>query len=89
MPTNKPDPEILEKIKKFLAEYCEKNGIPPIAVAANMMEKIHYGRSNKTFANDRSLKKGIKYYLVDGKPVYLFSDIIEHYTRNPVQTFND
>ena len=62
--------------------------ITPLFVAGKSAGKLVIGHSSKSFANDRSLKRGCRYFMVDGMPYYLVSDLIEHYTQNPVETLN-
>jgi hypothetical protein len=60
----------------------------PLLVASKDIEKIIVGYSAKTAANDRSRKVGPRYFIRGGRPYYLVQDLIEHFTRNPVETFD-
>jgi len=70
----------------------EKLGYPgspeinPIVVAGKSAEKLVIGHSSKSFANDRSAKRGCRYFMVNGMPYYLVADLVEHFTKNPVET---
>jgi|SaaInlStandDraft_7_1057024.scaffolds.fasta_scaffold473627_2 hypothetical protein len=61
----------------------------PLIVAGKDIEKIIVGYSSKTAANDRSRKIGPRYFMRGGRPYYLVQDLIDHFTQNPVETFND
>ena len=63
--------------------------ISPLFVAGKSAPKLIVGHSAKSFANDRSLKRGCRYFMVDGMPFYSVSDLIAHYTQNPVETTQD
>ena len=63
--------------------------IDPLIVAGKDIEKIIVGYSSKTAANDRSRKVGPRYFMRGGRPYYLVKDLVEHFTQNPVETFND
>ena len=62
--------------------------LPPI-VASKHFSKIVSGVSPKTTANWRSEKRGPKFYMIGGSPYYKTSDLIEFFTQNPVETFNN
>ncbi len=61
----------------------------PLLVASKDIESVIRGYSSKTAANDRSRKVGPRYFMRGGRPYYLVQDLIEHFTQNPVETFND
>ena len=63
--------------------------INPVVVAGKSAEKLIVGYSSKSFANDRSLKRGCRYFMVGSRPYYLVADLIDHFTQNPVETTND
>lgn len=73
----------------------EKLGYPaspeinPLFVAGKSAPKLIVGHSAKSFANDRSLKRGCRYFMVGSRPYYLVSDLVDHFTQNPVETFNN
>ncbi len=60
-----------------------------LIVAGKDIETIIVGYSAKTAANDRCRKIGPKYYQRGGRPYYLVEDLVDHFTQNPVETFND
>ncbi len=64
-------------------------GMSPIIVAGKDIEKIVIGYSAKTAANDRSRKVGPNYFLRGGRPYYLVEDLVDHFTENPIKTFNE
>ena len=72
------------QIIQFEAGECR-----PCFVASKDIEKVVVGYSKKTAANDRSRKRGPPFYMVGGTPYYLVSELIEHFTRNRVETIND
>ncbi len=83
---------LLPSVIEFLLEelgYPGSPGINPVVVAGKSAEKLVIGHSSKSFANDRSAKRGCRYFMVDGMPYYLVSDLIEHFTQNPVKTINN
>jgi hypothetical protein len=61
----------------------------PLLVASKDIEKVVIGYSAKTAANDRSRKVGCRYFMRGGRPYYLVQDLLNHFTQNPVETFND
>ena len=61
----------------------------PIVVAGKNVEKIIDGYTSKTAANDRSGKRGCRYFMRNGRPYYLVQDLIDHFTQNPVETTQD
>ena len=61
----------------------------PLVVAGKDIEKIVMGYSSKTAANERSRKVGPKYFMRGGRPYYLVSDLLEHFTKNPIETTGD
>ena len=61
----------------------------PIVVAGKNVDKIVYGYTSKTAANERSLKIGPRYFLRNGRPYYLVSDLVDHFTQDPVETFSN
>ena len=63
--------------------------IDPLIVAGKDIEKVVIGYSAKTAANDRSRKIGCRYFMRGGRPYYLVQDLLEHFTKNPVETSND
>jgi len=63
--------------------------IDPLIVAGKDIEKVVLGYSAKTAANDRSMKVGCRYFMRNGRPYYLISDLVDHFTQNPVETSND
>ena len=69
--------------------YLGSSEINPIVVAGKSAGKVVLGYSSKSFANDRSLKRGCRYFMVGSRPYYLDADLIAHFTKNPVETFND
>jgi hypothetical protein len=62
--------------------------IQPIVVAGKNVEKIIDGYTSKTAANERSLKVGPRYFMRGSRPYYLVSDLVDHFTQNPVETLN-
>jgi len=68
-----------------IAQLPEKE-IHPFVVAGKDIEKIVLGYSAKSAANDRCRKVGPKYFMVGARPYYLVSDLINHFTQNPVET---
>jgi len=66
-----------------------KSETTPLMVAAKDIERIILGYSAKKAANDRSLKRGPKFFLNGARPYYRVSDLIEYFTRNPVETVDD
>jgi hypothetical protein len=66
-----------------------KSGTTPLMVAAKDVERIILGYSAKKSANDRSLKRGPRFFLNHGRPFYRVSDLIEYFTKNPVETTDD
>jgi len=61
----------------------------PLVVAGKDVEKVILGYSAKTAANHRCEKIGPRYFMVGARPYYLVKDLVEHFTKNPVQTFNE
>ena len=61
----------------------------PLIVASKNIERIISGYTAKTAANDRSRKLGPPYYMIGGTTYYLVSELIEHFTRNRVETTNE
>ena len=57
-------------------------------VAAKDIGKVVIGYSSKTAANDRSAKRGCRYYMVGGRPYYKLEDLENYFGGNPVETFN-
>ena len=77
--------------KKQQEEKLPKNDlrvIDPLIVAGKDIEKVVIGYSSKTAANDRSRKVGPRYFIRGGRPYYLVQDLVEHFTQNPVETFD-
>jgi hypothetical protein len=93
MPKNqesKPPSEGTQKnIDKINIEESEPGESWPLVVAAKDVGKIILGYSKKTAANDRWRKRGPPYYMIGGTPYYLVSELIEYFTKNRVETFND
>ena len=63
--------------------------VRPLIVSSKDIEKVVIGYSSKTAANDRSRKRGPKFYMVGGTPYYKISELVEFFTQNPVETLND
>ena len=61
----------------------------PLLVAGKDVEKVVIGWSKKTASNQRSNKTGPRYFMNGGTPYYLVSDLLEYFTKNPVETTND
>jgi|JYMV01.1.fsa_nt_gi hypothetical protein len=83
-----PLPPAIEYLIKKIG-YPASPEISPLFVAGKSAPKLIVGHSAKSFANDRSLKRGCRYFMVDGMPFYSVSDLIAHYTQNPVETTQD
>jgi hypothetical protein len=81
-------PPVIEYLMEKLG-YAGNSEVNPIIVAGKDIEKITVGYSAKTAANDRSRKVGPRYFMRGGRPYYLVQDLIDHFTQNPVETFND
>jgi len=60
----------------------------PRFVAAKDIERVVIGYSKKTAANDRSAKRGPRYYMVGGRPYYKLEDLENYFGSNPVETTN-
>jgi hypothetical protein len=75
-----------QKVKKSNAI---KSDTTPLMVAAKDVERIILGYSAKKAANDRSRKVGPKFFMNGARPYYRVSDLIEYFTRNPVETTDD
>jgi len=71
------------KVVKFLTGEFQ-----PLIVAGKDIEKVVIGYSAKTAANDRCQKIGPRFFIRGSRPYYLVSDLVEHFTENPVDTFN-
>ncbi len=83
-------PKKLEPLSKDIQIIqFEAGEFHPYFVASKDIEKVVVGYSKKTAANDRSRKRGPPYYMIGGTPYYLVSELIEHFTRNRVETIND
>ena len=78
-------PSVIEYLMEKLG-YLGSPEINPVVVAGKSAEKLVIGHSSKSFANDRSAKRGCRYFMVNGMPYYLINDLIEHFTQNPVET---
>lgn len=83
-----PLPPAIEYLMDRLG-YLGSPWVNPVVVAGKSAEKLIVGYSSKSFANDRSLKRGCRYFMVGSRPYYLVADLIDHFTKNPVETFND
>jgi hypothetical protein len=63
--------------------------IKPMFVASSQIEKIVVGISKKTWANWRSMGKGPRFYIYQGRVYYRLSDIEEAIGQHPVETFSN
>ena len=63
--------------------------IKQMFVKATDIDRIVVGLSPKTLANWRSQGVGPKYFLSNGSVYYSFSELINYFTKNPVETLND
>ena len=68
--------------------HFEPGEFRPLFVASKDIEKVVIGYSAKTAANDRSLKRGPRYYMVGGRPYYRIRDLEEYFSNSPVETMN-
>ena len=77
---------------EYLMEKISYSGSPkinPVVVAGKDIEKLVVGYSAKTAANDRCRKVGPKFFMVGSRPYYLVKTLIDYFTQNPVETFNN
>ena len=78
---------MIKDIEKLNYIKLPHNITSPVLVRASKVGSIVFGWNPKTAANWRSLKIGPRYYVDDlGSIYYKVDEILEYFTRHPIQT---